>query len=103
MIELRMFAPTTLHRHLLMLRDIWAYPKTTQRSLARAAGVSPTMVNFYLQDLTREKWVHVTGPTNRSFRYTLTPRGELMLADLENALAYDLRTLAASRRGRRRS
>jgi predicted transcriptional regulator len=99
--NLLMFKPTLRYHHLLVLREIRRDPKASQRSLARAAGVSAAMVNFYLAQFFHGKAVATTGKTNRTTRYELTPRGELYLAAFENELAEDLRILAAAARGRR--
>jgi DNA-binding MarR family transcriptional regulator len=48
----------------------------SQRGLARVAGVSATMVNAYVDDLVGRGLLEVTGETNRTYRYRLTPAGE---------------------------
>ena len=68
--------PSREYREMEVLADIGRNERVSQRSLARAAGVSATMVNAYVDDLVGRGLLEVTGETNRSYRYRLTPAGE---------------------------
>jgi predicted transcriptional regulator len=101
--KLWMLRPTPSCQRLLIMREIYRDPEASQRSIARAVGISATAVNGYLCGLSVDRLVSITGETNRSTRYSLTPRGELSLADFENALEDDLRKLEAGALGRSRA
>jgi DNA-binding MarR family transcriptional regulator len=64
------------YREMEVLAEIGRRAKVSQRSLARVAGVSATMVNAYIDDLVGRGLLDVTGDTNRTYRYRLTPAGE---------------------------
>jgi len=68
--------PSKEYREMEVLAEVGRNARTSQRSLARAAGVSATMVNAYVDDLVSRGLLDVTGETNRTYRYRLTPEGE---------------------------
>ena len=68
--------PSREYREMEVLAEIGRNLRVSQRSLARAAGVSATMVNAYVDDLVGRGLLEVTGDTNRTYRYRLTPEGE---------------------------
>jgi DNA-binding MarR family transcriptional regulator len=67
--------PTRECREMAVLAEIGRAESVSQRSLARAAGVSATMVNAYIDDLVGRGLIEVTGDTNRTYRYHLTEAG----------------------------
>ena len=64
-------------REMAVLAEIGKSEAVSQRSLARAAGVSATMINAYVDDLVGRGLLDVTGDTNRTYRYHLTEAGRL--------------------------
>ena len=64
-------------REMAVLAEIGKSEAVSQRSLARAAGVSATMINAYVDDLVGRGLLDVTGETNRTYRYHLTEAGRL--------------------------
>jgi DNA-binding MarR family transcriptional regulator len=64
-------------REMAVLAEIGKSSVVSQRSLARAAGVSATMINAYIDDLLGRGLLDVTGDTNRTYRYHLTEAGKL--------------------------
>ena len=65
-----------------VLREIGRSDAVSQRGLARAAGVSATMINAYVDDLVGRELIEVTGETNRTYRYHLTDAGRTRQTDL---------------------
>jgi DNA-binding MarR family transcriptional regulator len=84
--SLRLLRPSPEVRELAILSGIEKNPAASQRALARAAAVSPTMVNAYVDALVGDGKVEVTGDTNRTYRYYLTPAGRARREEL-SALA----------------
>lgn len=72
---LQMIRPSRDVRELAVLTEIGRAGIVSQRRLARAASVSATMVNAYVDDLVCRGLLEVTGETNRSYRYHLTGAG----------------------------
>jgi len=64
-------------REMAVLAEVGKSEAVSQRSLARAAGVSATMINAYVDDLVGRGLLEVTGDTNRTYRYHLTESGRL--------------------------
>src|SRR5262245_4535578 len=62
-------------REMAVLAEIGKSDSVSQRSLARAAGVSATMINAYVDDLVGRGLLEVTGDTNRTYKYHLTEAG----------------------------
>lgn len=76
------FRPTRVLRELNLLAAIDEDPSISQRRLARAARMSPTMVNTYITELGLRGLVEVTGETNRTTRYALTEEGRRLKGEL---------------------
>ncbi len=83
--SLRLLRPSPEIRELALLREIGKNPAVSQRALARSAGLSATMVNAYIDSLVGRGLVEVTGETNRTYRYSLTPAGRARLMELSEA------------------
>jgi DNA-binding MarR family transcriptional regulator len=71
----QLLKPSRECREMAVLAEIGKCGTVSQRSLARAAGVSATMVNAYVDDLVGRGLLEVTGDTNRTYRYHLTESG----------------------------
>jgi DNA-binding MarR family transcriptional regulator len=69
------FRPSPEYRELAILTEIGRNSAVSQRALARAATVSPTMANAYVDRLVGRGFVEVSGDTNRTYRYALTEEG----------------------------
>lgn len=86
----RFFRVTREAREVAVLGEVEKSPLVSQRAIARAAGVSATMINAYIDDLIVRGFLYVTGDTNRSYRYFLTAEGatrrrELVVAFIREA------------------
>jgi DNA-binding MarR family transcriptional regulator len=75
MASFRLLRPTRECREMAVLAEIGKRDAVSQRHLARTAGVSATMINAYVDDLVGRGLLEVTGDTNRTYRYYLTPLG----------------------------
>ena len=84
--SLRLMRPSPEVHELAILSEIGKNPAVSQRALARAAAVSPTMVNAIVDTLVGRGLIEVTGDTNRTYRYYLTPPGRARREEL-SALA----------------
>ena len=82
----RFFRVTREAREAAVLGEVEKSPVVSQRGIARAAGVSATMVNAYIDGLVSRGLLYVTGETNRSYRYFLTAEG----ATLRRALLAEI-------------
>ena len=71
----QLLKPSRECREMAVLAEIGKNMVVSQRSLARAAGVSATMINAYVDDLLGRGLLDVTGDTNRTYRYHLTETG----------------------------
>ena len=71
----QLLKPSRECREMAVLAEIGKSAAVSQRGLARAAGVSPTMINAYIDDLVGRGLIEVTGDTNRTYRYHLTEAG----------------------------
>ena len=89
-IHFEMFRPSKEYRELAVLREINRSSVVSQRGLARAAGVSATMINAYVDDLVGRGLLDVSGDTNRSYRYFLTDAGRAREVDLVQILRQEL-------------
>ena len=97
-IRFEMFRPSKEYRELAVLREINRSSVVSQRGLARAAGVSATMINAYVDDLVGRGLLDVTGDTNRSYRYHLTDAGRAREVELAQKLQQELFQIHAALR-----
>jgi DNA-binding MarR family transcriptional regulator len=72
---LRFIRPSREYREMALLYEIGKGAPISQRGLARIAQVSATMVNAYVDDLVSRGLLDVSGDTNRTYSYRLTPAG----------------------------
>jgi DNA-binding MarR family transcriptional regulator len=73
--------PTKEFRRLSILLAIQGNPEISQHKIARLVRLSSSMVNVYIKQFQRENLITVTGSTNRTQKYHLTPSGQSKLMD----------------------
>jgi DNA-binding MarR family transcriptional regulator len=74
--------PAIKLRRLSVLMAIHNSPRLSQHKIARITHLSTSMVNNYIKRLQREEMIQVTGNTNRTQGYHLTPAGQNKLISL---------------------
>ncbi|MEW6667503.1 MAG: winged helix-turn-helix transcriptional regulator [Thermodesulfobacteriota bacterium] len=74
--------PAIKLRRLSVLMAIHNSPRLSQHKIARITHLSSSMVNNYIKKLQREGLIQVTGTTNRTQGYHLTPAGQNKLISL---------------------
>ena len=82
-------------REMAVLAEVGKSEAVSQRSLARAAGVSATMINAYVDDLVGRGLLDVTGETNRTYRYHLTEAGRVRREEIFGQLRREIFELYA--------
>jgi DNA-binding MarR family transcriptional regulator len=80
--QLRFFRPSAAFRELVLLYSIHQQSNTTQSRLAKLAGIVPAMVNNYIKEFVKARYIAVRGRTNRTMSYHLTEAGEARLSEL---------------------
>lgn len=73
--------PTKEFRRLSILLAIQGAPEISQHKIAKLVGLSSSMVNVYIRQFQQERLIRVSGATNRTQRYHLTPDGQSKLMD----------------------
>src|SRR6185436_12339477 len=91
----QLLKPSRECREMAVLAEIGKGDAVSQRSLARAAGVSATMINAYVDDLVGRGLLEVTGDTNRTYRYHLTDAGRARHEEIFRALSREVFELYA--------
>ncbi|HEV3028391.1 MAG TPA: hypothetical protein VG457_12510 [Planctomycetota bacterium] len=91
----QLIKPSRECREMAVLAEIDKSSAVSQRSLARAAGVSATMINAYVDDLVGRGLLDVTGDTNRTYRYHLTGAGRARQAEIFRQLSGEIFELYA--------
>ena len=91
----QLLKPSRECREMAVLAEIGKSNAVSQRSLARAAGVSPTMINAYVDDLVGRGLLDVTGDTNRTYRYHLTETGRVRRLEIFRQLSGEIFELYA--------
>ena len=91
----QLLRPSRECREMAVLAEIGKSDAVSQRGLARAAGVSATMVNAYVDDLVGRGLLEVTGDTNRTYRYHLTEAGRIRHEDIFRQLSREVFELYA--------
>src|SRR6185436_20266495 len=82
-------------REMAVLAEIGKNDAVSQRGLAKAAGVSATMINAYIDDLVARGLLDVTGDTNRTYQYRLTETGRLRHEEIFRELCREVFELHA--------
>lgn len=85
------FKPTPLHKEFLLLQMIEKNPNVTQRDIASAIGVSPAMVNKYLDEYENKGLIKRSYESIKIVKYYITEEGKtrkkiLNIEYLESAL-----------------
>jgi DNA-binding MarR family transcriptional regulator len=91
----QLIKPSRECREMAVLAEIGKGEAVSQRSLARAAGVSATMINAYVDDLVARELLEVTGDTNRTYRYRLTETGRARHEEIFRQLCLEVFELHA--------
>ncbi len=91
----QLIKPSRECREMAVLAEIDKSSAVSQRSLARAAGVSATMINAYVDDLVGRGLLDVTGDTNRTYRYFLTDQGRARREEIQRQLSREIFELYA--------
>jgi DNA-binding MarR family transcriptional regulator len=91
----QLIKPSRECREMAVLGEIDKCSNVSQRSLARAAGVSATMINAYVDDLVGRGLLDVTGDTNRTYRYHLTDQGRARREEIRRQLSREIFELYA--------
>ena len=87
---LRFFISSPLLKKLLILSAIEKKPHISQSNLASEVGLTSSMVNNYIRDLSREELISIKGKTNRTMSYNITLKGLKKKTSL--LVAYTLET-----------
>lgn len=91
----QLIKPSRECREMAVLAEIDKASAVSQRALARAAGVSATMINAYVDDLVGRGLLDVTGDTNRTYRYFLTDAGRARREEIQRQLSREIFELYA--------
>lgn len=78
--------PTKTFRRLSVLLAIHSSSKISQHKMGRMIHLSSSMVNNYMRELQGEGLIHITGTSNRTQRYHITPSGKSEL--ISRLIAY---------------
>jgi len=62
-------------KRLLILTAVEKNPTISQHNLAHEVGLTSSMVNNYIRDLSQEALIKIKGRTNRTMSYNLTAKG----------------------------
>ena len=87
---LRFFISSPLFKRLLILSAIEKKPHISQNKLASDVGLTSSMVNNYIRDLSKEALISIRGKTNRTMSYNITSKGLKKKTSL--LVAYTLET-----------
>ncbi len=74
--------PNKLYRQLSVLMAIRTTARISQHQIAKLTHLSSSMVNNYMKELQEKKWITISGKTNRTHSYHLTPVGQAELISL---------------------
>ncbi|MFA5479062.1 MAG: winged helix-turn-helix transcriptional regulator [Candidatus Muiribacteriota bacterium] len=74
--DLYFLKPSPKLRELMILNQLEKNPKTSQSALSKLLGISVSMVNKYIYVFTEEKFIEVSGDSNRHISYYLTDKGK---------------------------
>ena len=81
-----------LFKRLLILTAVEKNPTISQHTLAHEVGLTSSMVNNYIRDLSKEALIKIKGRTNRTMTYNLTAKG--FKEKMSLLVAYNLETTA---------
>lgn len=89
----RFFKPTTELRELRILSVLAEGGTVSQHEVARRSGLGSTMAHHYVRRLIGRGLVAMTGETNRTMRYAVTPAGTAYLDGLGRHYAREMARL----------
>jgi len=72
---LKFFKHSPLFKRLLILSAVEKNPHISQNNLANEVGLTSSMVNNYIRELSKKELIRIKGNTNRTMNYNLTPKG----------------------------
>lgn len=87
---LKFFKHSPLFKRLLILAAIEKNPHISQNNLANEVGLTSSMVNNYIRELSKKELIRIKGNTNRTMNYNLTPKG--LKEKMALLIAYTLET-----------
>jgi len=88
--ELKFFKSSPLLKRLLILTAIEENPHISQNNLAEEVGLTSSMVNNYIRELSKKGMISIKGKTNRTMSYNLTPKG--LKEKMSLLIAYTIET-----------
>lgn len=94
--NLKFFSSNKLLKKLWTLISIEEDMDISQHKLADKIGVSSTMINNYIAEFCRQGLLNITGSTNRSINYELTPLGTRQKKQLMKAYIDEIVCLYSS-------
>ena len=71
----KFFVFSPLFKRLLILTAVEKNPTISQNNLAHEVGLTSSMINNYIRDLSKEALIKIKGRTNRTMSYNLTAKG----------------------------
>ena len=74
-------------------------PKASQHQIGKLTGLSSAMVNKYIRELHQNGSINVSGETNRTQKYHLTPLGHEKLQSLLRRYSTEINKLHANAQG----
>ena len=90
--DLQFLKASPLFKRLLILTALEQNPSISQHTLAHEVGLTSSMVNNYIRDLSENRLISVKGTTNRTMSYNLTPKG--LREKMSLLISYNLETTA---------
>jgi DNA-binding MarR family transcriptional regulator len=88
--KLIFFKSSPLLKRLLILMAIEENPHISQNNLAEDVGLTSSMVNNYIRELSKKGMISIKGKTNRTMSYNLTPKG--LKEKMSLLIAYTIET-----------
>ena len=88
--DLQFFKSSPLFKRLLILTALEHNPSISQHTLAHEVGLTSSMVNNYIRDLSENRLISVKGSTNRTMSYNLTSKG--IREKMSLLISYNLET-----------
>jgi DNA-binding MarR family transcriptional regulator len=90
--DLQFFKSSPLFKRLLILTALEQNPAISQHTLAHEVGLTSSMINNYIRDLSKEALIKIKGRTNRTMSYNLTAKG--FKEKISLLVSYNLETTA---------
>lgn len=86
----KFFVFSPLFKRLRILTAVEKNPTISQHTLAHEVGLTSSMINNYIRDLSKEALIKIKGRTNRTMTYNLTAKG--LKEKLSLLVSYNLET-----------